>query len=435
MGMSRALSFLLAFSCAGGGAAVAQTGAEFRLNQAGFVMPRDNADVYVPPVVPLDLGPAVGSQEYLFQLYGEDFDRHAGWHMDLLSLYRHGGAAGRRPTAKEAAASLKALSFLGSGSSPLVKSQDALFWLPKTIIDVMKYGRDAEVRGTAALALGVALAGKSPAYAKEGIDALAASVSYDGEEFFVRRFAIMALAGARQPYAVDRLALCGKRLGTSHDFIGRGKFRYAEDDESSWALESSIIRGLEEALGFQETKDSALSWLKYFADLTRRTCGNFTAIKLPEDDAIDETLLVNARLVLAEKGYLYRNGTDSCLLPIVNDGDYCELRKKASSLYWEIHGPVLHQAGAYVPGSADCTELVTNKIMLNLAEVYLTGLGTGLLVKGTIRGCAKGVMLLSSASRAEKIANYARMIALGYDRADQIKSYYDYFQAVRQGSR
>lgn len=433
--MSTALSLLLALSFSCGGSATAQTGAEFGLNQADLVMPRDNADVYLPPVMPLDLRPAAGSPEYLFQLYGEDFDRHAGWHMDLLSLYRHGGATGRRPPVKEAVASLKALSFLGSGSSPLVKSQDALFWLPRTIIDVMKYGRDAEVRGTAALALGVVLAGKDPSYAKEGADALASTVLYEDEEFFVRRFAIMALAGARQPYAVGRLALCGKQLGASHDFIGRGKFRYAEDDESSWALESSIIRGLEEALGFRETKDPALSWLKYFADLTRRTCGNYTVIKLPEDDAIDETLMVNARLVLAEKGYIYRNTTDICLLPIVNDGDYCELRKKASSLYWAIHGDVLHQSGTYVPGNADCTELITNKIMLNLAEVYVTGLGTGLLVKGTIRGCAKGIMLLSSAKRAEKIANYARMIELGYDRADAIKNYYDYFEAARQGAR
>ncbi|HAU89767.1 MAG TPA: hypothetical protein DCW72_05930, partial [Elusimicrobia bacterium] len=49
-----------------------------------------------------------GSAEYLFKLYGQDFNRHAAWHMDLLSLYRRGGATGARPPLRDALASVRA---------------------------------------------------------------------------------------------------------------------------------------------------------------------------------------------------------------------------------------------------------------------------------------------------------------------------------------
>ncbi len=405
--------------------------------------PRDNTRVQQPVPAANFAEPVSqpGSAEYLFRLYGEDFGRHAGWHMDLLALYRR-GAGGRRPPLEDALASIKALSILGAGDRPLV-SGDALYWLPKELAAVMKYAPDKEARGAAALALGVVLAGKDEAYGREALDALASSVSYGSEEFEVRRFAVMALAGAGQKYAVEKLKDCARALAASHDFIGRGKFRY-EEDESSWSLEASMISAFEAMQANPAVAAEALGALKYFANLSNSTCGNFTVIKLPDDDGIDETLLVNARLALARARALRSNrdypetGSVKCLLPVINDGDLCELRRTAAALFRGIHGDVVSAQGSYIEGRADCSELVTNKLMLEFSKIYLTGLGTGALVKGAISVSVKGLRAVAGIQHAAKVAQYRKFMDMAYgyyDRADRIKDYTEYMAAVKKASR
>jgi len=382
-----------------------------------------------------------GSSEYLFRLYGVDFNKHAGWHMDLLSLYRR-GAGGRRPPLEDALASIKALSILGGGAEPLA-SGDALYWLPKELIAVLKYAPDKEARGAAALALGVAASGKQ---AQEALDALASTVLYDREAFEVRRFAVMALAGTGQAAAVAKLKDCGRALAGTHDFIGRGKFRY-EEDESSWSLEAAIVNALESMLR-SEAGNEALAALKYFAHLYNSTCGNFTVIKLPDDEGIDETLLVNARLALARGAgsgsYLFSNrnnpetGSAKCLLPIVNGGDLCELRTTSARLFRDLHGAVLSPTGSYVEGGADCNELITNKVMLEFAKIYLEGLGTGALVKGAISASVKGLRVVAGIKRAAKVEKYRKFMDMAYghyERVDRIKDYTEYMKALGKASR
>lgn len=387
-----------------------------------------------------------GSAEYLFKLYGQDFNRHAVWHMDLLSLYRRGGANGARPPLQDALASIRALSVLGAGAQPLV-SGDTLYWLPKELSAVLKYAPDAEARGAAALALGVVLAAKDAAHAREALDGLASTVGHASEEFEVRRFAVMALAGSGQKYAVGKLKSAARALAASHDFIGRGKFRY-EEDESSWSLEASIIKAFESMLAGPAGAE-ALAALKYFAHLYNSTCGNFTVIKLPDDDGIDETLLVNARLALAQNGgmtwrHLRSNrdypetGSVKCLLPVINDGDLCELRKTAATLFRQIHGDVIYPTGSYIEGRADCNELITNKVMLEFSKIYLTGLGTGALVKGAISVSVKGLRAVAGIQHAAKVAQYKKFMDMAYgyyDRADRIKGYTEYMAALKKAGR
>ncbi|PKM97491.1 MAG: hypothetical protein CVU79_07925 [Elusimicrobia bacterium HGW-Elusimicrobia-3] len=401
------------------------------------------------PLPPAPLAERVnqpGSAEYLFELYGQDFNRHAVWHMDLLSLYRRGGANGARPPLQDALASVRALSVLGAGAQPLV-SGDTLYWLPKELSAVLKYAPDAEARGAAALALGVVLAAKDAAAAREALDSLASSVRYASEEFEVRRFAVMALAGSGQKYAVEKLKAAARALAASHDFIGRGKFRY-EEDESSWSLEASIIKAFESMLPGPAGTE-ALAALKYFAHLYNSTCGNFTVIKLPDDDGIDETLLVNARLALAQNGgmtwrHLRSNrdypetGSVKCLLPVINDGDLCELRKTAATLFRQIHGDVIYATGSYIEGRADCNELITNKVMLEFSKIYLTGLGTGALVKGAISVSVKGLRAVAGIQHAAKVAQYKKFMDMAYgyyDRAGRIKGYTEYMAAMKKASR
>ena len=405
--------------------------------------PQDNTRVQ-QPVPAANFAEPVnqpGSAEYLFRLYGEDFNRHAAWHMDLLSLYRR-GAGGRRPPLEDALASVKALSMLGTGAQPLV-SGDTLYWLPKELAAVMKYAPDREARGAAALALGVGLAGKDEAYGREALDALASTVNYGPEEFEVRRFAVMALAGSGQKYAAAKLKDSARALAAAHDFIGRGKFRH-EEDESSWSLEASIIGAFEAMQGNPAVAAEALGALRYFANLSNYTCGNFTVIKLPDDDGIDETLLVNARLALARGRSLRSNrdypetGSVKCLLPIINDGDLCELRRTAAALFRGIHGDVVSAQGSYIEGRADCGELVTNKIMLEFSKIYLTGLGTGALVKGAISVSVKGLRAVAGIQRAARVAQYKKFMDMAYgyyDRADRIKDYTEYMAAIKKASR
>lgn len=416
--------------------------------QQQYVTPQDNTRVqtYIPPVASPQPVSQPGSADYLFKIYGQDFNKHAGWHMELLSLYRHGGYKGAKPPKGDALASIKALSMLGAGGQPLV-SGDSLYWLPRQLSDAMKYGADKEVRGSAALALGVVLAGKAAGFSQPLLDDLASTVSYESEEFEVRRFAVMALAGSGQKYAVGKLVLCAKRSSAAHDFIGRGKFRY-EEDESSWSLEASIIKALEAMLARAETSAEALAALKYFAHLYNSTCGNFTVIKLPEDEGIDETLLVNARLVLAQGGagkrHLFTNrdnpetGSAKCLLPIINDGDLCELRRTAAGLFRGIHGDVISAQGSYVEGGADCNELYTNKIILEFSKIYLTGLGTGALVKGAISVSVKGLQVVAGIQYAAKVAQYKKFMGMAYgyyEKADRIKDYTEYMNAVKKAAR
>lgn len=401
------------------------------------------------PLPPAPLAERVnqpGSAEYLFKLYGQDFNRHAGWHMDLLSLYRRGGANGARPPLQDALASVRALSVLGAGAQPLV-SGDTLYWLPRELSAVMKYAPDAEARGAAALALGVTLANKEEAASREALDDLASTVRYASEEFEVRRFAVMALAGSGQKYAVEKLKAAARTLAASHDFIGRGKFRY-EEDESSWSLEASIIKAFEAMLPGPAGAE-ALAALKYFAHLYNSTCGNFTVIKLPDDEGIDETLLVNARLALAQNGgatwrHLKSNrdnpetGSVKCLLPLINDGDLCELRKTAGTLFRQIHGDVIYATGSYIEGRADCNELITNKVMLEFSKIYLTGLGTGALVKGAISVSVKGLRAVAGIQHAAKVAQYKKFMDMAYgyyDRADRIKDYTEYMAAMKKAAR
>jgi hypothetical protein len=332
------------------------------------------------PLPPAPLAERVnqpGSAEYLFKLYGQDFNRHAGWHMDLLSLYRRGGANGARPPLQDALASVRALSVLGAGAQPLV-SGDTLYWLPKELSAVMKYAPDAEARGAAALA------NKEEAASREALDDLASTMGYASEEFEVRRFAVMALAA-----------------------------------------------------------------LKYFAHLYNSTCGNYAVIKLPDDEGIDETLLANARLALAQNGgtawrHLKSNrdnpetGSVKCLLPLINDGDLCELRKTAGTLFRQIHGDVIYASGSYIEGRADCNELITNKVMLEFSKIYLTGLGIGALVKGAISVSVKGLRAVAGIQHAAKVAQYKKFMDMAYgyyDRADRIKDYTEYMAALKKASR
>ena len=439
------------FLAGSGSLAAAQDDFGSSLNsiQQQYVMPQDNTRVrtYIPPVASPQPVSQPGSADYLFKIYGQDFNKHADWHMKLLSLYRHGGYKGAKPPKGDALASIKALSMLGAGSQPLV-SGDSLYWLPRQLSDVMKYGADKEVRGSAALALGVVLALKTAGFSQPLLDDLASTVSYDSEEFEVRRFAVMALAGSGQKYAVGKLVICAKRSAAEHDLIGRGKFRY-EEDESSWSLEASIIKALEAMLARAETSAEALAALKYFAHLYNSTCGNFTVIKLPDDEGIDETLLVNARLVLAQNGggswkHLSSNrdnpetGSVKCLLPIINDGDLCELRRTAAGLFRGIHGDVLSAQGSYVEGGADCNELYTNKIMLEFTKIYLTGLGTGALVKGAISVSVKGLQVVAGIQHAAKVAQYQKFMGMAYgcfEKAERIKQYTEYMAAVKEASR
>lgn len=410
------------------------------------VTPQDNTRVQRPVALPLPTpSKQPGSVDYLFQIYGQDFNKHANWHMALLSLYRHGGTNGKKAPVNDALASIKALSILGAGAQPLV-SGDTLFWLPRQLADVMKYGADKEARGAAALALGVVLAGKDAGFSGEPLAALASTVSYEDEAFEVRRFAVMALAGSGQAAAVEKLKDCARNSAASHDFIGRGKFRH-EEDESSWSLEAAIITALESMLR-SGAGNEALAALQYFAHLYDSTCGNFTVIKLPDDEGIDETLLVNARLVLARGAgsgrYLFSNrdnpetGSAKCLLPIVNGGDLCELRTTASRLFRDLHGAVISASGSYVEGRADCNELITNKLMLEFSKIYLTGLGTGALVKGAISVSVKGLRAVAGLQHAAKVAQYKKFMDMAYgafDRADRIKDYTEYMAAVKKASR
>lgn len=384
-----------------------------------------------------------GSSEYLFKLYGQDFNKHAEWHMGLLSLYRR-GQGGRRPPREDALASIRALSLLGGGAEPLA-SGDALYWLQKELIAALKYAPAEDARGSAALALGVVAAGKGAA-AADALSALGSTILYDGEAFEVRRFAVMALAGVGSPEAAAKLKDCGRALAATHDFIGRGKFRY-EEDESAWSLEAAIVGALESMLR-GEGGAQALAALKYFADLTNRTCGDYTVIKLPDDRGIDETLLVNARLALAGRGgqgvYLASNrdnpesGSAKCLLPIVNGGDLCELRVTASRLFRDLHGAVISAQGSYVQGRADCTELITNKVMLEFATIYLTGLGTEALVKGAISASVRGLRVVAGIKRAAKVERYKKFMEMAfgyYERADRIKEYTEYMEALKKATR
>lgn len=406
------------------------------------VMPADNTRVAAVPVAPpAERVNQPGSSEYLFRLYGQDFNRHAGWHMDLLSLYRR-GAGGRRPPLEDALASIRALSILGAGAQPLV-SGDALYWLPKELAAVMKYGADSEARGAAALALGVVAYGKQAGASAEALSGLASTVLYESEDFGVRRFAVMALAASGQPEAVEKLKDCARSLAAAHDFIGRGKFRY-EEDESSWSLEAAIVNALESMLRGGAGAE-ALEALKYFGHLYNSTCGNFTVIKLPrDDDGIDETLLVNARLALARAGQLRSNrdnpesGSAKCLLPVVNDGDLCELRTTAARHFRDLHGAVISAQGSYVEGRADCGELITNKVMVEFAKIYLTGLGTGALVKGAISVSVKGLRAVAGIQHAAKVAQYKKFMDMAYghfDRADRIKDYTEYMAALKKAAR
>lgn len=389
-----------------------------------------------------------GTDNYLFQLYGKDYNKHADWHMQLLSLYRHGGVNGIKPSKKAALVSIKALSLLGSGAAPMVTSADLLYWLPRQLSDVMKYGPDPEVRGAASLALGVVLVGKTAGFSKDMIDDLAFTMAYKDEEFSNRRFAVMALAGSRQKYAVVKLAEYARRSAAAHDFIGRGKFRF-EEDETSWSLEASVIKAFESMLESPGTAPEALAALRYFADLSPNTCGDLTAIRLPADKNIDETLMVNARLVLAQNGagvgqrYLSSNrdfpetGTARCLLPIVNDGDLCGLRTKASNLFREIHGDVISQTGHYVPGQADCTELITNKVMMEFAVIYLGSIGSTVLIDGAIN-IAKGMHVVAMSGNALKVMQYKKYLDMGYkalDAASEINNYNRLIKAYREGAR
>ncbi len=414
-----------------------------------IVAPQDNTRVakHYAPVTRIKPASQPGSASYLFKLYGKDYNKHADWHMNLLSMYRHGNYRGVKPGKASALTSIRALSMLGAGPAPLV-SGDTLFWLPRQLSDAMKYGADKEVRGSAALALGVVLAGKPANYAKPLLDDLAFTVSFDREEFEVRRFAVMALAASGQKYAVNRLTDCARRSSAAHDFIGRGKFRY-EEDESSWSLESSIIKALGAMVSSKDASAEARGALRYFANLTQGTCGDYTVIKLPDDKGIDESLLVNARLTLAQGGGIGRRGLSSngdnpetgtvkCLLPVINAGDSCGLRRTAAGLFREIHGDVISAKGSYVEGKADCSELMTNKVMLEFTKIYLTGLGTGLLVKGAITASVNGLRVVAGLQNAAKVAQYEKFMKMGfeyYEKAEQMKAYTEYMKAARESAK
>ena len=94
--------------------------------------------------------------------------------------------------------------------------------------------------------------------------------------------------------------------------------------------------------------------------------------------------------------------------------------------------------GSYVEGGADCNELITNKIMLEFSKIYLTGLGTGVLVKGVISASVKGLQVVAGIQYAAKVAQYKKFMGMAYgyfEKADRIKDYTEYMNAVKKATR
>lgn len=422
----------------------AQGWQEFNMNSQQFIAEVDNTNVVIVSPIVLE------KRVTLFDRFGNDFDKHAVWHMDVIESYlslKRKSENRHVANVEEVILAVKLLTMLSAGVNPII-NRDNVFWAKKSIISVMKYGKDEDARGYAALSLGILASKKSTSYNKEIVDSLGFTVLYDAEEFAVKRIAVMSLAAIGQKYAISKLSSCAMQLAQSHDFFGRQKFRYG-DDESSWSLEVAILRGLESNIKNPATKQLAVSQLKYFANLTHRTCGNFTVVKLPDDKKIDETLLINARLILAENGFLFSNrdqpetGSAKCLLPIANNGDTCELRQKAAKLFRQIHGDVIYATGSYIEGGGNCLELQTRKVMTNIALVFLTDFGLGLIIKSAISSGVKGVIVISKMNNARKMAQYTKMgktltqytkggkrLFKVYETASKGPTYVDYYHAA-----
>ena len=76
--------------------------------------------------------------------------------------------------------------------------------------------------------------------------------------------------------------------------------------------------------------------------------------------------------------------------------------------------------------------------MLEFSKIYLTGLGTGALVKGAISVSVKGLRAVAGIQHAAKVAQYKKFMDMAYgafDRADRIKDYTEYMTAVKKATR
>jgi len=224
----------------------------------------------------------------------------------------------------------------------------------------------------------------------------------------------VALAGSGRAYAVDKLADCAKKLVSSRSLLSRelGAFRY-EEDTSVQSLEAAIVRVLTEVLDSRDANSSAaLKHLWYFSGVDyASTCRDSTVVQLPHGvDDIDRSLLINARLALAGRGYFARDNLINCMLPIINggeakgNGNSCKLRRKAAELYRRYHGADLAATGTYLPGSADCSELITNEVMwaitTELAKEAL-GCGSGILAKTAISATSLGFKTFKMIKRGQ----------------------------------
>lgn len=384
---------------------------------------------------------AAGDTERLYKMYGNDYSKHVPWHIKTVSLYVR-PAGGSELTKADAESSIRALTMLAAGSSPLIGADQA-YWAIKTLIDAFKYAPDTEIKALAGLSLAVASAGKPHETSFMAADALASAVLHEREDFSIRRIAVSALSAINSVYSTGKLGDCARALARTHDIIGRQKFRAMDEDEDVWSLEAALVMELAGKLGVPALADRARGWLEYFAALDYACGGQYSTLKTPNTDGIDATLMINSRLALGEKLLLQTNGdnpetgTAGCLLPIANAGSTCGMRKKASGQFRRIHGAVYSQSGSRTEGEYDCTELITQKAMAKFAFMYVSGYFSieAFAVKGVIRLSSKGIAALGGMNNARKAVAYRQIVTKLYDAKSDIDDVKEYLKAAEEVTR
>jgi len=380
---------------------------------------QDNIRSTVPRIV---VKPVITSPEVLFP---GDYNKQADYLMNLVSSYYRLSDKGPRVAPWLAIYSIKGLGILSTGKTPVVTDQTLMFWIPREIINAMYYSDSEDVRGFAAVTLGMVAQGKSDAYNKEIISSLYKTVRNTDCKYDLRRAAVIGLGSISTPAAVSAMSNLLQEFSKSHDFIGRDKVR-DEDDNSTWGLEATIVHALGSKLeAGNPVAAQAEKVLRYYGAVSGKYCGDRTYITYPK--YTDKTILIAARMELAKANKLYSSfgkvkmadgtvvsrqlGTVTCLLPIANEGALpCYVVKGASKEFWRINGDMIYRPGSYLPGGGDCTQHILNTLVYEYAKAYVMGAGIGLIVKGLSIAAYTGIETIAGMRGVARLKLYSKIV-------------------------